>query len=542
MNESELPSEVRELRRLLDEANSTLDAIREGEVDALVIGGKEIYTLEGADHPYRVLVEAMQPGAVTVNPDGMVVYCNAGFSKMTGNSVEKMVGHGVTGLFLEADRLLLNVRLAEEGVAKPVELTLLREGNEEGLPVLVTFNSLPLAGMRAVCLVVTDLTEHRHNLHLQDTDRRKDEFLAMLAHEIRNPLAPIANAAKVLQLRNRDEDKETTWACEVIERQVQQLTRIVDDLLDVSRITRGKIKLQMGQVNVSAIISAAVETSRPLIESRGHQLHITLDPELLEVHADTTRMAQVITNLLNNAAKYTDEGGEIRLTTKREGEEALISVRDSGTGVPPEMLPRLFELFTQVDRTIDRSQGGLGIGLTLVRSLVELHHGSVSAHSDGLGKGSEFVVRLPLVKETGRVSAEDGSGEEGTKSKVTHRVLVVDDNVDSARSLAMMMSALGHETEVAHDGPGAIEAAEQFRPTLILLDIGLPGMNGYVVAERLRMNPEMRRVCLAALTGYGEEQDRRRSKEAGFDRHFVKPVELDELQELIRGLPREGCG
>ncbi|MDB5387603.1 MAG: domain S-box protein, partial [Planctomycetaceae bacterium] len=368
----------------------------------------------------------------------------------------------------------------------------------------------------------------------------KDEFLAMLAHELRNPLAPIANAAQMLDMLNQGQNEEVRWACNIIDRQVRQMTRLIDDLLDVSRITRGKINLQRTLIEVSAIISAAVETSRPLIESRKQKLNIALTADVIKVEADITRIAQVITNLLNNAAKYTNEGGEIWLRVERDEGQAIIRVRDNGAGMPPDLLPVVFDLFTQADRTIDRSQGGLGIGLTLVRSLVELHHGTVSAASAGLGFGSEFVVRLPLALAAPRSDTETKSlGLNHVAKRPLHRILVVDDNVDAATTLALMLKAMGHETVVSHDGMAAIKMAETFSPKLVILDIGLPGMNGYMVAQKLRSIPAMKEVVIAALTGYGEEQDRRRSMEAGFDEHFVKPLNFTVLQELLGALPKQ---
>ncbi|HEX4144680.1 MAG TPA: ATP-binding protein [Pirellulales bacterium] len=514
-----------------------MTAIRNGEVDALVIGGKEIYTLEGADHPYRVLVEAMQQGAVTLSPGGAVIYCNTGFAEMMMRPAEKIIGASIESLFATSAHSILARQLSGTGTARQTELTL-KADDGTWLPVLVSFTRLPLDDVMAVCLVITDLTEQKHNLQLQDTDRRKDEFLAMLAHELRNPLAPIANAAQMLCLWNKGADKEVQSACDVVARQVRQMTRIVDDLLDISRITRGKIKLQKTAVDVSSVISAAVETSRPLIESRQHKLNITVASGALRINADITRMAQAVTNLLNNAAKYTEEGGEIWLSVDRDGSDATITVRDNGVGIPVELLPSVFDLFTQADRTIDRSQGGLGIGLTLVRSLVELHQGSVSASSDGPGKGSKFVVRVPLIAASERYDHENSGEINGAAATFPQRVLVVDDNVDSATTLALMLKTMGHETSVAHDGPTAIELAQTFRPTLVLLDIGLPALNGYLVAQRLRTMPALRGVVLAALTGYGEDQDRRRSKEAGFDVHFVKPVRIGALQDLIASLPK----
>jgi PAS domain S-box-containing protein len=439
MSEAQLKAEIIELRRLLQESELTLSAIRNGEVDALVIRGKEVYTLEGADHPYRVLVEAMQQGAVTLSGDGAVIYCNTGFAQMVGRPAEKIIGVNIESLFSSADHAVLSQHLlAAPSLMKQAELTLCADDGTR-LPVVVSFNVLPLKDVTALCLIITDLTEHRHNQHLQDTDRRKDEFLAMLAHELRNPLAPIANAAHMLCLWNKGTNQEVSLACDVVERQVRQMTRIVDDLLDVSRITRGKVKLQEVPLDVSAIISAAVETSRPLIESRRHKLNVTLASEPLKVKADLTRMAQVLTNLLNNAAKYTEEGGEIWLRFERDGSHVKISVKDNGVGMPADMIPTVFDLFTQADRTIDRSQGGLGIGLTLVRSLVELHGGRVAALSEGLGRGSEFIIRLPLIRVSKQTSPGQTAEAKQECDVISKRILVVDDNADSAMTLAMML-------------------------------------------------------------------------------------------------------
>jgi signal transduction histidine kinase/CheY-like chemotaxis protein len=537
MDAVDVQSEIEELRQRLDESEATLAAIRNGEVDAIVIGGKEIYTLEGADHPYRVLVEAMKQGAVTLSPGGSVVYCNTGFSTMVRRPIEKIIGVPIQTLFVPGDHLSLGQHLSENLTGRQTELTLTADDGTF-LPVLVSFNLLQLEKMSAVCLVITDLTEHKHNLELRDTDRRKDEFLAMLAHELRNPLAPIANAALVLSLWNQGANEEVRWACNVIDRQVRQMTRIVDDLLDVSRITRGKITLKKTVVDVSSLISAAVETSRPLIESRKHRLSISLASGTLQVEADVTRMAQVLTNLLNNAAKYTEERGEIGIRAEHVDDQVMIAVCDNGVGISSELLPTVFELFTQADRTIDRSQGGLGIGLTLARSLVELHGGSVRANSEGLGRGSEFVVLLPMyVSPAERDGESESNNDAAIPQTAPQRILVVDDNLDSAATLELMLKTLGHEATSAHDGPAAITSALKFKPNLVILDIGLPGMNGYMVAEHLRTMPEMCGVVLAALTGYGEEQDRRRSKEAGFNQHFVKPLSFTGLQELIRSLP-----
>ncbi len=369
---------------------------------------------------------------------------------------------------------------------------------------------------------------------LREEDERKDEFLATLAHELRNPLAPIRNAAQYMRLRGPT-DPDLQNAREIIDRQVRQMTRLVDDLLDISRISRGKVVLQRERVGVGLVLTNAVESSRPLIEEAGHDLTLAVPPEPLFVDGDGTRLAQVFGNLLTNAAKYTDRGGEIRLAAERQGSDVVVSVRDNGIGIAPEHLPRLFDMFSQVDPALERTQGGLGIGLALVKSLVEMHGGRVEARSDGLGKGSEFVVRLPLLVEARTGSpAEVRDGRSAASARRTkRRVLVADDNVDSAQSLAMLLSVMGHEVRTAHDGLGAVELAGEFRPDVILLDIGMPKLNGYEAARQIRQLPWGKGVVMGALTGWGQEGDKRRAEDAGFDRHFTKPVDPAALEKLL---------
>ena len=370
---------------------------------------------------------------------------------------------------------------------------------------------------------------------LQESDRRKDEFLAMLAHELRNPLAPIRNAVEIFRAQGPPVP-ELQWATEVIDRQVYQMNRLVDDLLDVSRITWGKIELRKERVELATIVQSAVEASRPLIEKWGHELTVTIPPQPIELEADLTRLSQVIANLLNNSAKYMDQAGRIWLTVEREGGHVLIRVEDTGIGIPDEMLHRIFDMFTQVDHSLERSEGGLGIGLTLVQRLVEMHRGTVEAHSEGPGKGSEFVVRLPVAAAAAS-RAPDGAASDVGKvvTPALRRILVVDDNWDAADSLGMLLRMMGHEVHTAHDGPEAVGAAAVFRPDVVLLDIGLPKLNGYEVARRIRKLEGGAGLMLIALTGWGQEEDRRRSKEAGFDHHLTKPVELADLQGLLAG-------
>jgi PAS domain S-box-containing protein len=377
---------------------------------------------------------------------------------------------------------------------------------------------------------------------LRHSDRLKDEFLAMLAHELRNPLAPIRNALQLIHLAGHDQEADNAESLAIIERQVQHLVRLVDDLLDVSRISQGKILLQKDWLNLADIVARAVESSGPLIQAHGHQLTVSLPPEALAVEGDAVRLVQVLTNLLNNAAKYTPQGGRIDLlvtaANSQDGEPgtAIIRLRDTGMGIRPDMLPRLFEPFTQSERTLARSDGGLGIGLTLVRRLTELHGGSVQAVSEGPGRGSEFIVRLPLARGPAPV-ALPAAPAPAPAPAARRRVLVVDDNLDSAATLTRLLQALDHEVRVAHDGGEGMQLARDAVPDVILLDIGLPGLDGYEVARRLRGDRHFDRSLLVAVTGYGSPEDRRLSQEAGFNAHLVKPVDLGELKQVLAHAP-----
>jgi signal transduction histidine kinase/integral membrane sensor domain MASE1/CheY-like chemotaxis protein len=369
---------------------------------------------------------------------------------------------------------------------------------------------------------------------LAEADRRKDEFLAVLAHELRNPLAPIRNALHILKMPAADA-ATVEHAKDMMGRQVQNLMRLVDDLLDVSRIMRGKIELRTERIDLAAAIERAVETAAPVIKEARHELTVSLPREPVFVHADPVRLAQAIANLLHNAAKYTEPGGRITLTGERDGEDAVVRVRDSGIGISAEMLPQIFGLFVQADRALNRAQGGMGIGLTLVRTLVELHGGGVQAHSEGPGKGSEFVIRLPALRgATCEPTGDRTASSVSAPNPPRHRVLVVDDNVDAAESLAWVLRLSGQDVRVSHDGTAALDAARADRPDVIFLDIGMPGMDGYEVARQMRSDPTLCEAVLIALTGWGQEEDRRRSREAGFDHHMVKPVEPDAVQDLLR--------
>jgi signal transduction histidine kinase/ActR/RegA family two-component response regulator len=370
---------------------------------------------------------------------------------------------------------------------------------------------------------------------LRQADRRKDEFLATLAHELRTPLAPIRNSLHILRLA-RGDSGAVDRLVDMMERQVNHMVRLVDDLMEVSRITRGKIELRKESVDIAAIVRSAVEINQPLIDAARHQLAIAVPPEPLTLSADPVRLTQVLANLLNNAVKYTEEGGQIWLTVQRAGPNVVLKVRDTGTGIRSEMLPKIFDLFTQANRTYDRAQGGLGIGLTLVRSLVSLHGGTVTVQSDGPGQGSEFVVTLPLAMEMAD-SRMHTSPPSQLAAFPPLRLMVVDDNRDAADSLTMLLRFLGADVETVHDGPTALKTIRTHLPNVVLLDIGMPEMDGYDVARQIRQYPEFEHVTLIALTGWGQDDDRRRSREAGFDYHLVKPIELSALQELLARIP-----
>jgi signal transduction histidine kinase len=380
---------------------------------------------------------------------------------------------------------------------------------------------------------------------LKEADRHKDEFLAMLAHELRNPLAPILNAIGLMRKKPL-QDPQLNWSREVIERQVGHLARLVDDLLDVSRITRGKINLSREAVNVAALVSRAVETVHPFITERGHQFTIDVPAQAIHVHGDPLRLTQAVGNVLSNAAKYTDPGGEIRLVVRPADGNVEIRVTDSGIGIPSPLLPIIFDMFTQLNHRSGRPQSGLGIGLALVRKLLEMHGGTVTARSEGEGLGSEFLITLPMAAEDSiRTSAmadrgfsqPSESGSPAPTEAVKRRILVADDNLDALESLATLLELSGHEVYSAANGALALESAERNLPEVALLDIGMPKLDGYEVARRIRAQPWGRRITLVALTGWGQESDRRRSGEAGFDSHLVKPLDLDKLTELLHRLP-----
>jgi len=413
----------------------------------------------------------------------------------------------------------------------------------DGSRVTVVVNIRPLKNQRGEVTGAIncfyDITERKRTeaqlreyaTELSDFDRRKNEFLAMLAHELRNPLAPIRHSLQIMRLAGGDAQTVKS-VTELMERQVGHLMGLVDDLLDVNRISRGKIELRRERIELAAVVTDAVEIARPLSERMQHELTVTVPAEPICVNADPLRLAQVVGNLLNNACKFTEKQGRVRLSVEREGEQAVIRVRDNGMGIAADQLPRIFDLFMQVDVSIERSVSGLGIGLSLVKSLVEMQGGTVDAYSAGVGHGSEFVVRLPITAEAPTPQPVDDR-----TTTHAHRILVVDDSRDAAESLAMLLELTGNETHTAHDGLEAVETAARVRPDLVLLDIGLPKINGYEAARRIREQPWGKSLVLVALTGWGQDEDRQKSREAGFDGHMVKPVDTAALTKLLAEFP-----
>jgi PAS domain S-box-containing protein len=665
----ELLEEIERLRMRLEEADAIVEAIRNGIVDAVVVNStpeESVYTLEGAERPYRLLVEAMEQGVAVLNSEGVVLYCNPCLAELLKRSVQNITGCTIDSFAAEADQAKIRELWRNFESKSPHEEILLLRQDGTTFPAALAVSLLPLQNL---CLLISDLTQQQHydelivskaalldseiryrrlfetakdgilildtesgritdanpfmsellvyshehflgkelweiglfsdkaaneaavrtlqdkgyiryehlpletsqglrvevevvanayredrhkviqcNIRditersklekqmqeqaeaLADLHRRKDEFLAMLSHELRNPLAPITNAVELLGLQKHD-DKLQHQARTIIERQVGQLTRLIDDLMEVSRINTGRIHLQLERVGLNGVVERGVETTRPLMDQHHHELTVSLSSQPIWVYADPTRLEQVIVNLLTNAAKYTADGGIIAVTVQGEGDEAVLRVRDSGVGIAPELLPRIFDLFTQAERSLDRSQGGLGIGLCLVQRLVEMHDGKIKVDST-LGKGSEFVVHLPIMTVPAASPTSPKHIVPGSDGAAL-RVLVVDDNMDSAESLGMLLEATGHDVQLAYDGPTALQATLDYRPHVVLLDIGLPGLDGYEVARRIREQLTLKNIVLVAMTGYGNVSDLRRSEEAGFNHHLVKPADFMKVKGIL---------
>jgi PAS domain S-box-containing protein len=487
---------------------------------------------------WQVTLGSIGDAVIVTDGEGRVTFMNPVAESLCGRTRDTAAGRPLAEVFP-----IVNEE-SRQPVEAPVE-RVLREGVVVGLAnhtVLIGADgterpihdsAAPIRDdqgrLTGVVLVFRDDTERRdRERELVEANRRKDEFLAMLAHELRNPLAAIRSAVETFGMPGTDDHDD--WAKGVIVRQVEHLAHLLDDLLDVSRITRGLIQVRKQLIDAYPVINRAVESVRRLIDDRRQGLEVSIAPRPLRLSADPVRLEQVLVNLLTNASRYTPAGGHVRLSAEQDGDQIILRVADDGQGIAPEVLPRIFDLFTQGDRTLARSEGGLGVGLTIVRKLVDLHEGSVSARSEGPGRGSEFIVRLPAVPDQAADSAPTAAGP--TIEKRGSRILIVDDNQDLAEGLARILRMLGHETEVAHDGPEGLEAARNHRPDVILLDIGLPRLDGYLVARTLR-HEGFRDTLIIAISGYGQEEDRRRSLEAGMNHHLTKPVDIKTITELI---------
>ncbi len=499
---------------------------------------------------HLLAADAREYAIVLLGQDGRLLCWNPGAERLFGYQPNEILGQHFSLLFSPEDLLTGQPehelkRALEDGRPDGIRWQVRKDGSRFWCRATVTPLRDEHKQVRSFARVIHDLTESqaqdaqkKRADDLAEANRSREEFMALLSHELRNPLSPILNALEILR-RMKTNDPIIEQAGVIINRQVLQMVRLVDDLLDIGRITKGKLRLNREKVELRVVANAAAETVRSLMDARKHDFSLSLPTAPVWVEADPARLEQIVVNLLNNAAKYSDPGGLIRMGVSQEGAEAVIRVRDNGVGIAPEMLPRIFDMFTQAEGALSHSHGGLGIGLALVRTLVEMQEGRVQAQSEGLGKGSEFTVKLPVASApAGQVA--NTVLEPGVNPRRMLRILVVEDNVDSADSLNLLLRLYGHQVRVARTGPTALEMASESRPDVVLLDIGLPGMDGYQVARRLREKPEFKTVMICALTGFTpSEADRQRQQQTGFDHHFVKPVKLETLLELFKAVEQQ---
>lgn len=492
--------------------------------------------LRQSEERFRILVEGVRDYAIfRLDVDGCVTSWNAGAQRIKGYTADEILGRHFS-LFFSSEDLVAGKPAKEletaqrEGHAEDEGWRVRKDGSLFWAHVVITPLRDDAGGLVGYAKITRDMTDRRKAEALEVADRQKNEFLAMLAHELRNPLAPISNGLQLLKLPGI-EPAVAREATEMMERQLYHLVRLVDDLLDVSRIVTGKMQYNKEPVELSTVVRRAVEESQPMIDARGHELMLSLPAKSIIVDADVHRLSQVFSNLLLNAAKYTDQPNQIWLVVERDGEEAVIRVRDCGIGIAPDILPSIFNLFVQADHSLDRARGGLGVGLSVVKRIVELHRGTVTAYSAGLGQGSEFVVRLP-VSQALAATVESNPHAQHAKG-ARRKILVVDDNADAALTVGTLLRAWGHDVHTVFNGPAALEEARSFRPEIVLLDIGMPGMSGYDVARELRAHSSDPGTIIIALTGYGRESDRERSFEAGFDFHLTKPPDPSTLESLL---------
>jgi len=497
---------------------------------------------EAALHEARTylaaIVESSEDAIIGVDLTGRVNSWNRGAEAIFGHARDEIVGKPIYTIIPPElhpeEREIIDKLRAGERVEHYETVRMRKDGSRRDISLSVSPVRDALGTLVGMSKVARDVTERKQAQRaLAEEARRKDEFLAILAHELRNPLAPIRYALSIAR-QARLSDAQRRRSDEVIERQVEHMSRLLDDLLDVSRIARGHVELRKKWIDLTSVIGAAIDAARPLLDRKEHTLSLDLPREALRLEADPVRLTQILTNLLTNAAKYTDRGGQIQLRAWRDGQSIAVSVRDNGIGISPEMAPRLFTLFSQAAPALNRSEGGLGIGLALVKGFVEKHGGTVEVHSNGTNQGSEFVVRLPTGRGTTEGSASTGAGKGPAARRL--RVLVADDNEDSAQTCAMLLELWGHEVRTAGNGEEALAVAEAFRPEVALLDIGMPLLSGYEVAARLRQCEWGRAATLVAVTGWGQQEDKLQASEAGFDHHLTKPVDPKQLQPLIESL------
>jgi PAS domain S-box-containing protein len=487
------------------------------------------------------IVESSDDAIVGKTTDGIILTWNKAAERLFGYSAEEAVGRSITMLIppdrQDEEREILDRISRGERVIHFETVRLTKDGRRFDASLTISPIRDASGHIIGASKVARDISaQKRTEFELRDADRRKDEFLAMLAHELRNPLAPIRNSLTLLEQPGQS-DGMVQHVRGILQRQVDHMVRLVDDLMEVSRMTQGKIELRRERLDLAAAIRGVLETSEP--QAREGELALTLDlpSEPLFVDADPVRLTQIVANLLNNAVQYSDPGGKVRLSARGESGEAVVSVRDSGAGIPGDMLERIFEMFMQVPGVERRGRAGLGIGLTLVRSLVQMHGGSIRVESPGLGQGSTFTFRLPLAVAPAPATPKP---QETNGRRLALRILVVDDNEDAADSMGLVLQRAGADVEVVHDGPTALERIERFRPAMVLLDIGMPGMDGYEVARRIRARSTLRDIKIVALTGWGQPEDKRRSREAGFDHHLIKPAGIEQLRALVPATVRRG--
>jgi PAS domain S-box-containing protein len=525
----------------------------QGEVVGVVLVFRDVTerrktekALQESEERFRLLVESVKDYAIfMMDPEGRVVSWNAGAERIKGYKEGEIIGQHFSVFYTPEDRQDRGPQRGlttakDEGTFEDEGWRVRKDGTRFQAHVVITPVYDEAGTHRGFAKITHDVSERRkweqEHLREREASIRKDQFLAVLSHELRNPLAPIRNVSQVLT-QQAASTPALRQACEMLDRNVGAMTRLVDDLLDLSRIASGKVQINKELVEVSVITERGAEMARPVIDARRHNLTVTLPKDPMWVEGDPVRLGQIVMNLLTNAAKYTSEGGKIWLTAEREGDRATIRVRDTGIGIEPDMLPRIFEMFTQVDTSLNRREGGLGIGLSIVKKIAELHGGVVEARSGGRGTGSEFLIRLPL--RTAAPATMDRAKEAAEAATRPLRVLVVDDNADAADSLAMFLKLYGHEVQAVYSGAAALNLVKTYSPQVIILDLSMPVMDGIQVAHRLRLNIDMSNVALIAMTGLGQEADRQRTRDAGFNYHIVKPPDPQQLQELLTVLAED---